>query len=44
MPGIALALKMDAVILVARPVIETRRERVGLPFFPEPPALRWRAR
>ncbi|WP_279629772.1 hypothetical protein [Paraburkholderia eburnea] len=44
MPGIALALKMDAVSLVARPVIETRRERVELPFFPEPPALRWRPR
>jgi LysR family transcriptional regulator of abg operon len=39
-PGIALALKMDAVMLVARPVIETRRDLVELPFFPDPPALR----
>ncbi|WP_322052453.1 LysR family transcriptional regulator [Paraburkholderia bannensis] len=39
-PGVALALKMDAVMLVARPIIETRRELVELPCFPDAPALR----
>jgi DNA-binding transcriptional LysR family regulator len=39
-PGIALALKMDALMLVARPIVETRRDLVELPFFPNPAALR----
>ncbi|WP_322047297.1 LysR family transcriptional regulator [Paraburkholderia sp. J67] len=39
-PGIALAVKMEAVMLVARPIVETRRELVELACFPDPPALR----
>ncbi len=39
--GIALALKMDALMRVARPVIETRSELLELPFFPRSPARRF---
>ncbi|WP_233888571.1 LysR family transcriptional regulator [Paraburkholderia flagellata] len=39
-PGVALAVKMDALMLVARPILRTRTELVALPLFPVLPELR----